>query len=74
MNGVYLVRGHDAHAWTEVYTNETGWTILDATPAGGHVTKDKTLWDRVERFFNDLQYQWYDKVVGFDFNAPRPDA
>jgi transglutaminase-like putative cysteine protease len=67
--GPYLVRGSDAHAWTEVYTTDTGWTIVDATPGGTSTMRKKTLWGSIEMFFSDLQYQWYDKVVGFDSSA-----
>jgi hypothetical protein len=66
---VYLVRGRDAHAWTEIYTPDTGWTIVDATPAWAGRAPQKTFWGGIETFFSDLQYQWYDKVVGFDAGA-----
>jgi hypothetical protein len=66
---VYLVRGGDAHAWTEIYTPDTGWTIVDATPAGTARTHQNSFWNTIEMFFSDMEYQWYDKVVGFDSGA-----
>jgi len=30
----WVVRGHDAHAWVEVYFPEVGWVQFDPTPAG----------------------------------------
>lgn len=65
----YLVRGSDAHAWTEIYTPDTGWTIADATPAGAVHRREQSFWNSIETFFGDLEYQWYDKVVGFDSHA-----
>ena len=33
--GIAYVTGMDAHAWTEVYLNGTGWITFDATPGRG---------------------------------------
>lgn len=32
--GYFLVKGTDAHAWTEVYFDGYGWVTFDPTPAG----------------------------------------
>lgn len=32
-SGITLIRGVDAHAWTEVYLNGVGWVTFDATPS-----------------------------------------
>ena len=31
-NGIAIVTGADAHAWTEIYLNGFGWLTVDATP------------------------------------------
>lgn len=32
---VRVVTGRQAHAWSEIYLEEFGWIVLDATPGGG---------------------------------------
>lgn len=34
-SGTVIVRGTNAHAWTEVYLNGVGWVVFDATPGFG---------------------------------------
>jgi transglutaminase-like putative cysteine protease len=64
MGGFYNIRASDAHAWTEAWFEDTGWTIVDATPYGqGIPLTDRpwytTVWEWVEN-------TWYSKIVEFN--------
>lgn len=62
-----VVRERNAHAWTEVFTPSTDWAVLDATPSGGLApVRSASWWARLRDRLNDLQFSWYDKVVGYD--------
>ncbi|MFW6066022.1 MAG: transglutaminaseTgpA domain-containing protein, partial [Planctomycetota bacterium] len=66
LTGQYVVRERDAHAWVEVFTPETDCVVFDATPPGS-VEQPPPGWrERLSGFWNDLQFTWYDRVVGFD--------
>jgi transglutaminase-like putative cysteine protease len=66
INKSYIVRERDAHAWTEVYTPSTDWIVLDATPPGGIRSTGVGLWRRMVNAWENLEFQWYDKVIGYD--------
>lgn len=68
--GEIKVRDHDAHAWTEVRTPGGDWVIKDPTPAGP-ARKIGGWFSAIGNFWEDLQFLWYDKVVGYDVSARR---
>ena len=68
VEGGFVVRGRHAHAWSEVYTPRTDWTIVDATPAAS-AAAEATLASRVKDFWEYLQFLWYRKIVGYDYDA-----
>ena len=61
------IRFKDAHAWTEAWFPEIGWTTFDATPGGGI---DGYGWG-VTEFFEGLDLVWYSRVVSFDRESQR---
>ena len=64
------VRDRDAHAWTEVYTSQTSWQVVDASPArpgdeaGG-------LWGWAKGVWQKLGFLWDEHVLGYDTEARR---
>ena len=64
----YIVRECDAHAWCEVYSNETNWTIVDPTPASAMASPNSDLqfWAKLKAKWMSLQYWWYENIIGFD--------
>jgi len=73
--GCYVVRQRDAHAWTEVYTDQTGWVVVDATPsgrfsppAGGGLGR---WWTRARDVWWRWEFSWHAEVIGYDNQARR---
>lgn len=62
----YVVRDRNAHAWTEVYTASGDWQVVDASPRASLPVAVGGVWASVSRFWEDMRFTWYDKVVGYD--------
>ena len=71
LGGHMIVRQSDAHAWSEVWTDERGWSRVDPTAAVAperieYGTRDPALGELAaawgfaarSRFFHDLQMTW----------------
>jgi hypothetical protein len=63
----HQIRFKDAHAWTEAWFPDKGWTTLDATPGGG---SDDDSWG-VTQFMETLDLVWYSHVISFDRSSQR---
>jgi transglutaminase-like putative cysteine protease/uncharacterized protein (DUF58 family) len=63
----YDVRQSEAHAWTEVWLPDRGWTLYDPTPASSAFsTAADELTQRVEHWADMIQTRWYSDVIGYD--------
>ncbi len=70
-NDYYVIRGRDAHAWTEVYTPATDWIAIDATSSSGREMHGQTTWAPAKRFWARLEFLWYEKIVGYNNDSRR---
>lgn len=63
----FIIRERDAHAWCEVYSDATDWTIFDPTPSEGRQETTKRPWYAfLKDFFQEIQFQWYQQIVRYD--------
>jgi hypothetical protein len=68
----YVVRERHAHAWTEVYTPQADWTIVDATPPATRPQTNRTTWlSGIRDFLQNLRFLWYQNVVDYDATTQR---
>ncbi|MFA6134257.1 MAG: transglutaminaseTgpA domain-containing protein [Phycisphaerae bacterium] len=69
--GYYIVREHDAHAWTEVFTPSSGWVTFDATSGNRWVPRREGVLAGIEDFWGRVQFYWYNRVVGYNATVQR---
>jgi hypothetical protein len=63
----YRVLARDAHAWCEVYTKKTHWTIFDPTAAGDPPAPTQTTWwARIVAWLHPSQSDWERQVAKYD--------
>lgn len=63
-----FVRDRDAHAWTEVYTSQTGWLVVDASPPRSG-DESAGLWAGIKDFWQRVGFLWDEHVLGYDTEA-----
>jgi hypothetical protein len=74
-SGSYTVRQRDAHAWTEVHTDSTGWVVVDATPGERFDPLPSTTPGMIYTWLRDVwwdwEFAWLSHVIGYDERARR---
>lgn len=70
-NDVYIARGRDAHAWTEVYTPSSDWVIVDATGIASRPIPQAGWQNKLKEFWLSCKTYWADSVVGYDYLSHR---
>jgi len=63
--GRFVVRARDAHAWTEIFTEGTGWIPIDPSPPASRV-RPRGWWVSVKEFWQRLNFSWYERVAGYN--------
>ncbi|MBM4126113.1 MAG: DUF3488 domain-containing protein [Nitrospira sp.] len=55
----YVVRQQDAHAWVEVHLPQSGWVMMDPTPADGDsLAETLPAWHRVQSLLDSARLRW----------------
>lgn len=67
LNGTYIIRGRDAHAWVEVYFPEYGWVAFDPTPSSNEALSTDAL-TRVGLYLDAAREMWREWIINYDFN------
>ncbi|HVX84966.1 MAG TPA: DUF3488 and transglutaminase-like domain-containing protein [Phycisphaerae bacterium] len=70
LGGFYIVRELHAHAWTEVFLPNKGWTRYDPSPAGDDRVGAADSFSRWFREFTQIiQQSWLSNIVSFDSSS-----
>lgn len=72
LEGYYIVRQENAHAWVEAYTAEGGWQVWDPTPPEGRpAVAEQSLALLLTQIYDYLNYRWdrYVLTYGADDQA-----
>ncbi|GMR04577.1 MAG: DUF3488 and transglutaminase-like domain-containing protein [Thermodesulfobacteriota bacterium] len=63
MGGYFIVRQSDAHSWTEVYLDGTGWTRFDPTPSAG--LKPFSPTSRLSLYLDYMRLKWNRYIISY---------
>lgn len=59
LEGYYMVRQENAHAWVEAYTEDQGWQVFDPTPPDGRpAAPERSLSLLVQQLYDFLTFRW----------------
>ncbi len=62
----YLVRQQDAHAWVEVHLPQSGWVMMDPTPAIEEAPGPTSpAWQTLGRMLDNVRLRWNRLVVQY---------
>lgn len=67
LNGWYVMRNSDAHAWVEAWLPGRGWTEFDATPPQA-VGRGRTLLKGLYAYVDAADLFWQEWVMGYGFS------
>ncbi|MEM6703306.1 MAG: DUF3488 and transglutaminase-like domain-containing protein [Acidobacteriota bacterium] len=66
LEGYYVVRQNNAHAWVEAYVPELGWQTFDPTPPAGRPGEfERSLMTFARQTYDWLQFRWDRYVISY---------
>ncbi|WP_223645429.1 DUF3488 and transglutaminase-like domain-containing protein [Corallococcus sp. EGB] len=67
VDGGYLVRAGDAHAWTHVLVPGRGFVTVDATPPSHRSSQGPVLLEKLLAIYEAVEARWRNSVVDYSF-------
>lgn len=72
LEGYYIVRQENAHAWVEAYTPERGWHLYDPTPPDGRPTiPPRDFYQFMSQLYDYLTFRWDRYVLTYGADDQR---
>ena len=66
LEGYYIVRQSNAHAWVEAYVPEVGWQTFDPTPPAGRPgLQPVSLWALMRQAYDWIHFRWDRYVISY---------
>ncbi len=68
VDGYFVVRQSNAHAWVEVYSRPGGWQEFDPTPAGNSEwhAAPRMRFAYLQELYDHVQFVWFDYIVAYN--------
>ena len=68
LEGYFVVRQSDSHAWVEAYLPDLGWTTFDPTPPGGRPTTRSSGWSHLfSQAYDYVIFRWDRYILTYGF-------
>ncbi len=65
INGYYVVRAGDAHAWTQVWVPRRGFVSVDATPSSRRAGQPLPVLEWLVRIYESVEALWRERVIDY---------
>ena len=71
VDGWFVVKRSNAHAWAEVFLDDVGWVIVDATPGSASEVFGSSPRSVLGYWFDGVQEAWEGLVLDYDAKVQR---
>jgi len=72
VNGSFVVRESNAHAWVEAMVAQNFWRTFDGTPQSDFHEihePDPTFFTTIAKFYDAIEHAWITAIVGYDSDS-----